>query len=579
MDDRSLQHWQKVIQEIINWLTELNASTEKDFLTMGAHLKDLSGKSQEITGIAVRVATLFQGEEISDEIEALKKLLNKVSDQLDESEKGLADTYKILQIILEHLRTMEKPFTSFRGIVKNLKVLGISTKIESARLASGDNGFITLAHDVENLADIIASKSAHILEKLNSLEVLIEDMLSRVLVEEDQERAKAKDIVEGIISDMSALNERRDLSGKTMLRIEKKAREIESWVGEMVASLQFHDITRQQVDHVGEVLQDWSAKLKTMDMDGDANGNSIIIADICELQSHQLENSRKEFNLAVKGAMRNLGEIVEKIRNISNDISGVLRRSGAGGKTFFDELKGDVAAIIASLRETAKAVEDLSAGIQSVVGTLNTLTAFVDEIEEIGTEIELIALNARIKAAHTGEEGAALGVLAEEVKNLSVHGRRQSTDISRGLQEIGALAVDLNVGTNYTKDAAIQETEDTVMEMDRLIGSFEKTDSEVAPMLGLMEKESEKLASSIESFLEGITIHERATAILDRSITTLNETGREARLKFPGLKTKEQTDYLRDVEKRYTMHRERNIHRELFRGVKEESLGENVELF
>ena len=52
--------------------------------------------------------------------------------------------------------------------------------------------------------------------------------------------------------------------------------------------------------------------------------------------------------------------------------------------------------------------------------TVGEIATFVGDIEKIGEEIKLIALNAQIKSAYTGDEGAALGVLAEAIQRLSI---------------------------------------------------------------------------------------------------------------------------------------------------------------
>ncbi len=60
----------------------------------------------------------------------------------------------------------------------------------------------------------------------------------------------------------------------------------------------------------------------------------------------------------------------------------------------------------------------------------------IEAIEDVGAEIELIAINASIKAAHTGTAGAALGVLALAIQRLSADARRQTDAVARILKTI-----------------------------------------------------------------------------------------------------------------------------------------------
>ena len=66
---------------------------------------------------------------------------------------------------------------------------------------------------------------------------------------------------------------------------------------------------------------------------------------------------------------------------------------------------------------------------------------------------------------------------------------------------------------------------------------------------------------------------------LNNAIRDLGRIGAEARQRFPEQKTAEQAAYIRELESRYTMHRERDIHRGAPGPVKTESLGDNIELF
>ena len=74
--------------------------------------------------------------------------------------------------------------------------------------------------------------------------------------------------------------------------------------------------------------------------------------------------------------------------------------------------------------------------MDSVAETIAGMSESIEAIEEVGAEIELIALNASIKAAHTGEAGAALGVLATAIQHLSADARRQTDAVSRILGDI-----------------------------------------------------------------------------------------------------------------------------------------------
>ncbi|HIJ94804.1 MAG TPA: hypothetical protein HPP94_03490 [Desulfuromonadales bacterium] len=86
--------------------------------------------------------------------------------------------------------------------------------------------------------------------------------------------------------------------------------------------------------------------------------------------------------------------------------------------------------------------------MKKVAQTICDIAIFVTDIETIGSEIDLIALNAQIMAAHTGSEGAALCVLAEAIKRLSDEAIHQTDSVASILKKIHSATELLSVGAD-----------------------------------------------------------------------------------------------------------------------------------
>ena len=104
-----------------------------------------------------------------------------------------------------------------------------------------------------------------------------------------------------------------------------------------------------------------------------------------------------------------------------------------------------------------------------------------------------------------------------------------------------------------------------------------------------MEGTTNEVEAEIKSLISGITVHERMESELNRVVAGLAEIEREAGKLGPATGESHDTAYLKQLEQRYTMHKERRIHHSsihadgptlpfLHKGP-EEGLGENVELF
>ena len=188
------QHWVAELRKLTADLASLNTATEKDFLAIGAHLGELSGQAREITSMATETGALLGSIEMDKNAETLASVLRLVEEHLVHSGQGMAKSVDMLERISTDLTAMDRPMAGFKAIVKRLKVLGVSTKIESSRLTGGDNGFYTLAHDVENLSEVIDTKSSHILGRLQSLKEMVRDMLRRMVRQDKHEKGERRSV-------------------------------------------------------------------------------------------------------------------------------------------------------------------------------------------------------------------------------------------------------------------------------------------------------------------------------------------------------------------------------------------------
>ena len=371
-------------------------------------------------------------------MEALQKLFEQMNTYLDLSRKKLSHNSETLLTIVETSDNITLHLAAFNGIVKHLRILGMSTRIESARLVDSHDAFSNIADDVNRLSDLINSKSAGILQAVMSTHKVISETLSKVNLFEAGQQGQSLTMLDDIIRNLPSLSEKHELSSTAARHIIERSEEIGRNIGEIVSSLQFHDITRQQIEHVIKVIDELSDKMASPKER--ENLTNFPIGNVCRLQVNQLNNAKQEFVSAIGGAMESFRRIAGNVREISKEVAGLAGATGASDASFLARLRSDVAKIIATLNENEEANHRLLTAVESVVATIGELTTFVGGIDEIGVDIDLLALNAQIRAVHTGKDGAALGVLAEAVRSLSDDARVQTVSLAETLTRISAIA-------------------------------------------------------------------------------------------------------------------------------------------
>ena len=108
------------------------------------------------------MAELFASDNFQNNIEELTSISVEIFSTISSTNKKFNNSNNDLEGILELINSTTEEVFNFGRLVKYLRIQGISTKIESARLGSHDAGFSNLAENVEQLSHVISEKSARV---------------------------------------------------------------------------------------------------------------------------------------------------------------------------------------------------------------------------------------------------------------------------------------------------------------------------------------------------------------------------------------------------------------------------------
>ncbi len=184
--------------------------------------------------------------------------------------------------------------------------------------------------------------------------------------------------------------------------------------------------------------------------DSEENKKLIVyLHEAAKLQSAQLNNSKNELNKAAYDIISNLEGIQKDVGSISTEILGMMESNGNESETFIGKVDKGYKDVLLSLDKNKLISEEFSKAINNVASTMSDLSKFINEISSIGSEIEFISLNASIKAAHTGHEGAALGVLAEATQKLSVQSKNDTNSVIEMLLMVTEISDQLQKSSDY----------------------------------------------------------------------------------------------------------------------------------
>jgi methyl-accepting chemotaxis protein len=297
----SLSSIKSLIKEIIN-------NSENDFISIGSCLRTFHNESKEITYASITSVKILSEELFSKGITELEELLHQLNSYLNRFNNEINTDKEDLNVILENCALIYDEVSQFRNIVKQLKILGVSTKIESERLGSHDLGFMALANGVETLSEVIDSKSSEIKKQSASLIKEINSIILNLTKVEHVQHEQSELILNTTSSALEIFRSKNSKCCHILNGISESSEDVSINISEIVTSIQMHDITRQKFEHVNSAI-DIIAENCNENLDKDENDvidNLYQIKDSCYLQAAQIQDANSEFCKSVLSIVESL---------------------------------------------------------------------------------------------------------------------------------------------------------------------------------------------------------------------------------------------------------------------------------
>ncbi|WP_223913322.1 methyl-accepting chemotaxis protein [Geobacter sp. AOG1] len=576
--------WPITLDRTIGELKRLPVLSEEKFLQAGANLRVLVGQLRDIEQSAAAAGQLMADEGTQTAIRELEDVLDRMESHFHGTDKVAERAGCSLAGILGELDTIHRLMNTFKEQVGNLRMLKILTNIQSACHGGHGAGFRNVATDINTLSGNIQAKSSAIISRIKWLHGDLDKAVSMAGELGKSQKHLGHKVVTAIRHNIASLagmhtncsGGAQDVSGRSA----KIARD----VSEVVVSLQFQDITRQQMEHVSETLVTLQKRIA-------ANGEPVTAgeaAELCALQMAQLSNSRDELMAAINRITASLSGISQEATTTATNAHGLFRQADQVGHASLRDIEHGLASVVSAFADNVATNGRLNDIMLAVTKAMTEINTFAEDIEYLGSEIRLIALNAIIKAAQAGKDGAAFGVIAETVKHLSEDICRQAAAITASIHAITRHVTDLqhDLAEGAEEEDTASDVELRKDELAAAIARIREVTTAVTGLLARTDEASAGLAATIEDIRTSLDSREMVATLQREVLSPLHHlvaTGRSCSENgATGM-----IDGLAQVEDRYTMQSERKVH-QLFavRGERNtdtpatgEHLGDNVEFF
>lgn len=525
---------------------------ETTFVAVGARLSDGASMLNRITKVFEALPAQLQSPELEDASARLADVGHQASAISTMFATEQADLARLVDVVA----AAAHPISDLRRAVKMMAIVAINARVVAAGIVGDGDDFDVFTTDIAKLSD---SASQTIQQFTSAYGQLTEEVRKATLQHGKFENAHA-DTLSALSTSMgtalAGLSSQRAISAASSAQTGRVSRQIFGSIANAVMALQVGDATRQRIEHVEIGIADLSGLIET-----DALSAAELpagLAIIGGLQAAQLSGATDAFEADVREAGAALRDLAADARSIMDQSEAVYGRGDKAGASAIAVLSQAVSDATVVLRDCEVERGKLELVATAVLGTVSTLLSHVEAVQEIEANMRLVSLNAAVKCAQLGPRGAALNVIARQLRELTGETVSAAEAAMAGLHQAAALAQSFGAAANGDAAGRVGQLEQEASAALLLLQSVDKA---LVEALNTLNRDGPSvinlLGNAAETFASQASISE---TMRDLELRLIAQCPTQADASPVGVIA----ETLATQRGRYTMDTERRIHSDLF---------------
>jgi methyl-accepting chemotaxis protein len=295
--------------------------------------------------------------------------------------------------------------------------------------------------------------------------------------------------------------------------------------------------------------------------------------------SKQLKSTSQQIETSVVEVCNNFQGIAERARSTTDRTRGFLssEHEGPATRQSFGGLIRNCGETLVKILTTTEQAGEVSRRaierIQQMDKSSEMISAALEKLERIAHENKMLAMNARIEAAHAGVLGAGFAVVAVEVVAQTERAQEVTNQVSDLIANLRSLAATTAQDLQRMNEQDSLRLNQCKSEVEESLRDMESAHGEMETMLAGMTEEGALLANDIGSAVRGLQFQDRTSQQLAHVVEDLDTLQAKLTTRFGDVTGEQAASH--DGFSGFTMKEEREV-----AGMDDEESGAgDVELF
>lgn len=244
-----------LVPEMTNQLHNVTHQTERSAIEIGDKVRFIYEKAQEHLEESNEISAQFRGGKannnntsLSEVIQSSLSLLREMIEMLEHNSKLNMDYSQAIDTILVNTAEINKISDEIQYISDQTNLLALNAAIEAARAGEHGRGFSVVAEEVRKLSDRTSLASNNIIQIVGKVNSSVRD-ISRSLLENLKKNTEKKTHVDHAVNELvRTAEESTEVFTKLISNAVASSESVAKNIDQIILSLQFQDITKQQID-------------------------------------------------------------------------------------------------------------------------------------------------------------------------------------------------------------------------------------------------------------------------------------------------------------------------------------------